>query len=147
VVTGRCCCAVVAHQRAINLGFKSSGEPEGGVSSLSHYCGNVYRRINGFCLLLLMPCLEEYGNSSLNVSAVSLHSASFLDPRFLASEDLPPACPPSHDKFSFFERIERRETQSQKNKEVLSSQLHPPANLNHRGTDLFLQSFSESSAL
>ncbi|MED6282548.1 hypothetical protein CHARACLAT_033233 [Characodon lateralis] len=71
-----------------------------------------------------MLCLEECGNSSLNVSAVSLPSASFLDPR-----------------------IERRESQSQKNEEVLSSQLHPPANLNHRGTDLFLQSFSESSAL
>ncbi|KAK5603679.1 hypothetical protein CRENBAI_002615 [Crenichthys baileyi] len=79
--------------------------------------------------------------------AVSLHSASLPDPRFLASEDLPPACPPSHDKSSFFERIERRETHSHKNEEVLSPQLHPPANLNHRGTDLFLQSFSESSAL
>ncbi|MEQ2313239.1 hypothetical protein AMECASPLE_039658 [Ameca splendens] len=40
-VTGRCFCAAVAHQGAINLGFKRSGEPEGGVSSLFHFSGKL----------------------------------------------------------------------------------------------------------
>ncbi|MEQ2293044.1 hypothetical protein AMECASPLE_029192 [Ameca splendens] len=41
-VTGRCFCAAVAHQGAINLGFKRSGEPEGGVSSLSHIAWKTF---------------------------------------------------------------------------------------------------------
>ncbi|MED6291463.1 hypothetical protein CHARACLAT_023899 [Characodon lateralis] len=44
------------------------------------------------------------------------------------------------------ERIEKRETLSLKNQEALSLQLQPPANLNHRGTDLFVPGLAESSA-
>ncbi|MEQ2296654.1 hypothetical protein AMECASPLE_026812, partial [Ameca splendens] len=41
-VTGRCFHTAVAHQGAINLGFKRSTEPEGGVSSLSHIAWKMF---------------------------------------------------------------------------------------------------------
>ncbi|MED6273985.1 hypothetical protein CHARACLAT_011902 [Characodon lateralis] len=41
-VTGRCFCAAVAHEGAITLGFKSSGEPERGASSLSHIAWKTF---------------------------------------------------------------------------------------------------------
>ncbi|MEQ2221954.1 hypothetical protein ILYODFUR_020971, partial [Ilyodon furcidens] len=62
-VTGRCCCAAVAHQRAINLGSK-------GVKN--------QREASARCLTKR----DEHGNSSLNALAESLLSASFLDPGF-----------------------------------------------------------------
>ncbi|MEQ2235914.1 hypothetical protein ILYODFUR_007119 [Ilyodon furcidens] len=62
-VTGRCCGAAVAHQRAINLGSK-------GVEIQKEASARCLTSVEMFlpdflwaeCLL---PCSDEYGNSSL----------------------------------------------------------------------------------
>ncbi|MED6250289.1 hypothetical protein ATANTOWER_028596, partial [Ataeniobius toweri] len=122
-VTGRCFYAAVAHQGAINLGFKRSGEPEGGISSLSHFSGRqflleilwVFVPPVNSCHVLRIKVIE----ASI-VSAVSLHSASFLNPGFLeqyspVSENHSPACPPSHRNTPLWKRIKKqRNTEPEK---------------------------------
>ncbi|KAK5613085.1 hypothetical protein CRENBAI_001672 [Crenichthys baileyi] len=95
-----------------------------------------------------MPCSTEYGDSSLHVSAVSLSSDSLLDPGFLELRTLRITHLPVHPPMANLPSMritERRETQKQKNKEVHSSLLHPPAKVSHCGEDLFLPSLAESS--
>ncbi|MED6293828.1 hypothetical protein CHARACLAT_014660 [Characodon lateralis] len=58
---------------------------------------------------------------------------------YQASEIPPPACPPSHgSSFSPWGPLNGVKHKVRRTRKYFSPLLHPPANLNHRGKDLFL---------
>ncbi|MEQ2249870.1 hypothetical protein ILYODFUR_034036 [Ilyodon furcidens] len=72
------CCSSESNQ----LGYLWIGNPEGGVSSFSHLL-TLKEVVEPFWSpFSLVSCSEEFGNSSLDTSALSLLSASNSKPSF-----------------------------------------------------------------
>ncbi|MED6246067.1 hypothetical protein ATANTOWER_012333 [Ataeniobius toweri] len=85
-VTGRCCCTGLAHLRAISwvsYGVETQREASARFFSLGVVNLLLKEAMESFWSpVSLMSCSEEFGNSSLDAPALSLHSDSNFKPSF-----------------------------------------------------------------
>ncbi|MEQ2312070.1 hypothetical protein AMECASPLE_027225 [Ameca splendens] len=84
-VTSRCCCTGVTHLRAINWAtYGVETQREASARFLTWPDLPLLKEVveSLWSPFSLVSCSEEFGNSSLDTSALSLHSASNSKPSF-----------------------------------------------------------------
>ncbi|MEQ2166967.1 hypothetical protein GOODEAATRI_033889 [Goodea atripinnis] len=84
-VTGRCCCTGVAHLRAISWAtYGVETQKEASARLLTWRDHPLLKEVVEafWSLFSLVSCSEEFGNSSLDTSALSLLSASNSKPSY-----------------------------------------------------------------
>ncbi|MED6249414.1 hypothetical protein ATANTOWER_013722, partial [Ataeniobius toweri] len=84
-VTSRCCCTGVAHLRAISwASYGVETQKEASARFLTWRDQPLLKEVveSLWSPFSLVSCSEEFGNSSLDASALSLHSASNCRPSF-----------------------------------------------------------------
>ncbi|MEQ2306906.1 hypothetical protein AMECASPLE_012910 [Ameca splendens] len=85
------------------------------------------------------PGLKRSGDPEGVVSSLSHKAWSLKISFYQASENPPPACPPSHgSSFSPWGPLNGVKHKVRRTRKYFSLLLHPPVNLNQHGQDLFL---------